>query len=52
MYSPAILIGLYALPVLTIKLTLLISHETAEKTDFLLNIAPQVFLRVLTSGLI
>lgn len=52
LYSPALLIVLYALPVLTIKLTLLISNETAEKTGFLLNIALRVFLRVLTSGLI
>lgn len=53
-YSVAILNVLYALPVLTTKLILLISHEMTEKTDFLLNTVTIGVLKsaVLTSGLI
>lgn len=54
LYSTAILNVLYALPVLTIKLILPISHEMNEKTGFLLNTVTTGIPRssVLTSGLI
>lgn len=54
LHSAAILNVLYALPVLTIKLILLISHEMTAKTGFPLNIVTISILKssVLTSGLI
>lgn len=54
LYSAAILNILYALPVLTINLILLISHEMTEKTGFLLNTVTIGILKssVLTSVLI
>jgi len=54
LYSASILNVLYALPVLTIKLILLISHKMTEKTGFLLNTVTTGILKscVLTSGLI
>lgn len=54
LYSAAILNVLYALPLLTIKLILLISYEMTEKTGFLLNTVTTGILKssILTSGLI
>lgn len=54
LYSAAILKVLYALPLLTIKLILLISYEMTEKTGFLLNTVTTGILKssILTSGLI